>query len=605
MAKQIWVRKGQEVRGPFSVAQIRQLAETGKLTPLHEVSSDQARWKPAGDVPGLAFSPPPLPAAAPGLPEASEGGPYADPISEDELEILQAVTKTTSVEDVLPQLKLKDVDLDELDRLEKSFAEFFGEEARRNVPGVLVSVGLHLVLLFVFWLWRIQLAANEPLVDVDLTIINPADPAAIIRPQDRKIELPAMKLNPLKSGEAGEPGEEQPVQTLNPGTTNAGPGPGPQLVPVQPVGVGGLFGGRTGEGRQQILAKTENGQRIEQAISQGLAWLSRQQQPAGNWRLHTGYPDASEWPDIKTDTGATALALLAFLGNGQTHKSAKDKATEQVVQKGLDWLIRIQNENGNGDFHDLSVEKGRNPAFYAHAQATIVVCEAYAMTKDRTLIGPAQKGVDYLLKSQQPNEGGWKYHPLDAQSVGDLSVTGWVLMALHSARAAGLNVPEEQFQRAAKFLNSVQDKNGALYRYQPTGWDVSRAMTAEGLLCRQFLGWPKNQPQLLEGIEYLLDEKYKPRWSEGRRNVYEWYYVGHVLHNMDDEEWTDWYGHIQEEIITHQITSGSGDYRGSWHPSDPVGAPYEFADKAGRLYITSMCLLILEMPIRHQPVYGE
>ncbi len=56
MSKQFWVRKGQEVRGPFSVAQIRQLAEEGKLTPRHEISSDQKRWKSAADVSGLGLS---------------------------------------------------------------------------------------------------------------------------------------------------------------------------------------------------------------------------------------------------------------------------------------------------------------------------------------------------------------------------------------------------------------------------------------------------------------------------------------------------------------------------------------------------------------------
>lgn len=727
MAKQIWVRKGEVVRGPFSAAQVRQLAESGKLTPLHEVSTDQKRWKPAGEVPGLGLADPPavgisagpaidwsegLPEAAPngakfalgvillvlvallvtgtcllqlglvdgltfsliflltaalGYPAACLGrevsaiyvvivaavcvmlmgesqvgyagafvsfGGFAaslvpglvlivgwtlvthglghtyepadlarlnparfstSPITETELKRAIAATKDEAAE-APAKVKLR-LDPDDLDDLDESFGEVLEEEARRSVPGILVSLAVHAVIFLALWFWRVQVFSEEEYtLDLAWKTISADEQTAVIPPEQRNIDLQAMQLTPQNPPPTGE---EKPLKALN-----VGPG-SPQVVPVQPVEVGRLFEGRSEDKRERILKETGSGQRIEQAISQGLAWLSRQQQPAGNWRLHTGYPDASEWPDIKTDTGATALALLAFLGNGQTHKSAKDKATQEVVQKGLDWLIGIQNENGNGDFHDLSAERGRNPAFYAHAQATIVMCEAYALTKDRTLYGPAQKGVDYLLKSQQPNEGGWKYHPLDAQSIGDLSVTGWVLMALHSARAAEIPVPEEQFQRASKFLNLVQDKGGARYRYQPTGWDVSRAMTAEGLLCRQFLGWPKNQPQLLEGIEYLLDEKYKPTWQEGRRNVYEWYYVGHVLHNMDDEEWTDWYDHTQKEIIANQITSGSGDYRGSWNPNKPVGAPYEFADKAGRLYITAMCLLILEMPVRHHPIYGD
>ncbi len=329
--------------------------------------------------------------------------------------------------------------------------------------------------------------------------------------------------------------------------------------------------------------------------------MRRQQQSAGNWQLHQGYPDAGERV-LRTDTGATALSLLCYLGSGQTHLQAKDKKTQEIVQKGLDWLKGIQ--KANGDFHDHT-ELGRQTAYYAHSQATIVMCEAYAMTKDRSLYEPATRGVEFLLNSQQPNEGGWKYQPQDARSVGDLSVTGWALMALHSARAAGIEVPDEPFQRASKFLNSVQEKNGAFYKYEPRpGWDVSRSMTAEGLLCRQFLGWPRTQPQLQEGVAFLLDEKYKPEWSEGRRNVYEWYYVGHVLHNINDEEWTDWYNVVKDEIIAKQQGAG-GEYRGSWSPNKPKGAPYEYAEQAGRLYITAMCALILELPYRHQPIYGD
>ena len=61
---------------------------------------------------------------------------------------------------------------------------------------------------------------------------------------------------------------------------------------------------------------------------------------------------------------------------------------------------------------------------------------------------------------------------------------------------------------------------------------------------------------------------------------------------------------VKDEIIAKQQGAG-GEYRGSWSPNKPKGAPYEYAEQAGRLYITAMCLLILEMPYRHQPIYGD
>ncbi|MCA9071765.1 MAG: terpene cyclase/mutase family protein [Planctomycetaceae bacterium] len=410
-----------------------------------------------------------------------------------------------------------------------------------------------------------------------------------------------MKINQQP---APEP-EEKPLQPLNVGPQN--------VVPVKPVEVGGLFDGRSTENRKRILNReVENTKSLEGALTMGLGWILRQQESDGRWKWDGDFPDACDWPNLHTDTGATAMALMAFLGDGQTHQSAKNDGIQEAIQKGLNWLISQQAKNGSGDFHDRSQEYGREPAFYAHSQATIVMCEAYALTRDRKLLAAAQKGVQFLLESQQPDQGGWRYQTQDSRTEGDLSVTGWALMALHSARAVGISVADEPFHRASKFLNSVQEQNGAHYRYQPSkDWPVTRTMTAEGLLCRQYLGWPKQQPQLEAGGQLLWDEDSPPRWNDPRRNVYEWYFTGQLLHNLNDERWKAWYAAVQKEIIDAQLSAGK-DYRGSWNPDAPDGAStaergtrYDRADNVGRLYMTAMCLLILETPIRHQPIYGN
>src|SRR5690606_21497114 len=135
----------------------------------------------------------------------------------------------------------------------------------------------------------------------------------------------------------------------------------------------------------------------------------------GRWELHQGYDDPGR-PNLRTDTGATSLALLAFLGAGHAHKSGG--RFQATVQKGLDWLRRTQQSDGN--LHDW-VELGRQTAFYAHAQGTIALCEAYALTKDETLRGPAERALAFIASSQH-ELGGWKYQP---GAEGDLSVTGW------------------------------------------------------------------------------------------------------------------------------------------------------------------------------------
>ena len=124
-------------------------------------------------------------------------------------------------------------------------------------------------------------------------------------------------------------------------------------------------------------------------------------------------------------------------------------------------------------------------------------------------------------------------------------------------------------------------------------------MTAEGLLCRQWLGWPREYPAMQRGAEFLTSPENEPRWEAGRRNVYAWYYSAQTLHNLGGENWLPWFARVQSEIVTHQ----GGD--GSWHPTRPRGAFLEHADSAGRLYLTVMCVLILETPVRHAPIYED
>lgn len=408
-----------------------------------------------------------------------------------------------------------------------------------------------------------------------------------------------------------------------PGETSSGPSPPSEQTAsavtessspagIHPVGVAGALGNRGmgsgggGGGGAGSIEQLGGSSEAQRAVRAGLAWLARQQTREGKWELHQGYPDAA-FKVIRTDTGATALALLALLGAGHTPDSGEHAA---VAAKGVRWLIDTQDPL-TGDLHDQRQEEGRQPAFYAHAMATMVLCEALALTKNERLRPPAEKAVQYLLDSQHPEFGGWKYRPISKLMVGDLSVTGWALMALHTARMAGIDVPASEFERASAFLNTVQEQGGSRYKYEPLDPPdrVSVALTAEGLLCRQWLGMPKASPAQRDGVAFLLAEENHPRWAPGRRNVYAWYYTAQTLHNLGGVEWKEWYAPLRDLVIKHQVTAGSSrapnDVRGSWHPTQPPGAGEEYGEKAGRLYVTVMCLLILETPYRHMPLYAE
>ena len=436
-----------------------------------------------------------------------------------------------------------------------------------------------------------DLADGDPLL---MTWSTPAEPRERVTRSRRGVTVPIE----VASAQGSRPAANNPAAEI---AKENRPVPG-----VSPVDVSQAVSGRNPRMRGESLEPQRGTADAERAVKAGLGWLSRHQTSDGRWELHQGYPDAGR-AYIKTDTGATALALMGYLGHGETHFTGEH---QQVIAKGLKWLQGIQDAE-TGDLHDQRQEEGRNAAFYAHSMATIVLCEALAMTHDEQLRPTAERAVKYLIESQHPDMGGWKYRPLTQRVMsGDISVTAWALMALHSARIAGIEVSVESFERSSSFLDRVQAGNGSRYKYEPNEPDnrATAARTAMGLLCRQWIGWPKDYPPLVEGVAFLAEDRHRPQWSAGRRNVFEWYYITQVLHNMGGEPWTQWNIAVREVLVQNQVSTGSAkpgqDVRGSWSPR-PEGEGEEYSDKAGRLYLTAMCVLILETPYRHRPVYSD
>jgi len=152
-----------------------------------------------------------------------------------------------------------------------------------------------------------------------------------------------------------------------------------------------------------------------------------------------------------TTTGATALALLPFLGAGYLPENRK---YGQVVERGLYYLKnRILMTPHGGDLQEFDVWP---------RLATIALCEGYSLTQDDSF-GHGAKRIDFICHVQHPKGGGGTI-----LSAGDTTVFGWQFMSLKSAQLAGLNVPSPVVERAAKYLDTVQSEGGAYYGYLKT-----------------------------------------------------------------------------------------------------------------------------------------
>ncbi|MEK6233530.1 MAG: hypothetical protein N2C14_02370 [Planctomycetales bacterium] len=345
---------------------------------------------------------------------------------------------------------------------------------------------------------------------------------------------------------------------------------------------GGLSG-RSADRRSRLLRENGGSAESELAVRRGLEWLAYHQARDGSWNFN----HAAVVPHklclnpgkASTATGATALALLPFLGAGQTHREGEFK---QVVRRGLDYLIKRKLDAPHGgDFQDGTM--------YAQGLVGITLCEAYAMTKDESLREPAQSAIDYIVHAQDPKGGGWRYRP---RQPGDTSMLGWQLMALKSARLAYLHVPSQCFPLAGAFLDGTQNEYGARYDYQPKGGDKTpsdKATTAIGLLCRMYLGWEKNRPALGAGLGHVSN------WGPAANNMYYNYYATLAMHHWGGRRWRKWNLVMRDHLIGRQLTRGPE--AGSWHFAGGHG------EEGGRLYNTAMAVMTLEVYYRYLPIY--
>jgi hypothetical protein len=501
----------------------------------------------------------------------------------------------------------------------------------RALPVWALSVAVHGVLLLLFSLVTFGAAARSdgPVVaetKVELGEENLPDLSDTLAGLDGgPFGLDVPRLGPFTVTEDIDPtgglglrgAPEGPAHELSP-PSGAGGGPGgmPLGPDGRPAGLSGdgtgwigieapnPFGARNPSGATRTRALNTGGNVLsEAAVARGLEWFALHQAPDGHWSLHEFHRYGREKPlpagktfvctcggetTRRNDVAATAFGLLPFLGAGFTHKPAPKETSRdysKTVGQGLNWLIGKQGKDGyyGGDM-------------YAHGLATIAMCEAYGMTSDPRLKSSAQRALNYVVAAQDPAGGGWRYAPRQA---GDLSVTGWQLMALKSGQMAGLAVPRKALALAERFLDSVESNSKGGYKYLPDGAKESVTMTAVGMLCRQYSGVNPRNPGLLAGVAKL---RAVPPGASG--NLYYEYYATQVLHHMQGDAWRFWNlgpggsgrGGMRDVLIARQDSGAAprrDHQRGSWAP-DPEG---------GRVMATSLSLLCLEVYYRHLPLY--
>jgi RNA polymerase sigma factor (sigma-70 family) len=316
----------------------------------------------------------------------------------------------------------------------------------------------------------------------------------------------------------------------------------------------------------------------EEAVARSLLFLARQQEKDGSWP-----GKGSE----KIEN--TSLALLAMLGSGHTHRAqAVWVGYPKNIEVGLQYLLAKQDKAGSFDTNDL----------IAHAQATVAMCEAYGMTADPVLKGPAQRAINAIISAQQKS-GGW----IRAGKEETVDATAWQLAALKSASMAGLDVSAEKMAKAAEFLDLCVNDKLAAYANERTGahaaapkGKITPAATAMALRSRQLLGWGWNKPELVKSGDWLMKNLQSKDLDMPAQ-----FFAVQVFHQLGGrgaapDNAAQWNAKMRTALLESQDSGDkNAESKGSWGAGK--------ADQ--RVKTTSCALLSLEVYFRHLPMFRK
>ncbi|MDO4583563.1 MAG: hypothetical protein Q4D62_05610 [Planctomycetia bacterium] len=485
-----------------------------------------------------------------------------------------------------------------------------------NWIGFLTSLILHTLVLLILALWNISLesvgrggiAITMEMTDVPLeelddfqeedsvtleTSPETTDARENLLEEVEEVPVSPTVLTPdlhdLAPETEDHPEGEEPLHEYDEEVYRTGEAWEPQAA-VLPETAG--YEGRTNAEVRSRLLKDGASIDSEAAVRRGLQWIVAHQQADRSQKKTWGCWsfDLSKAPfcncthpgDQTSTTGATALALLAMLGHGNTREQGEFR---QSVKEGLYYLsTRAIRRKG---IPGLDLREG---TMYAQALSALAICEAHAMEgrKDPGLDALAHGVVEWILWAQDPHSGGWRYEPREA---GDVTVTTWMIMVLKSARMAGIEIPSTTLVGIERFLNSVASEENVRYSYQ-VGDNPIRSTTAIGLFARMFTGARQNERYLKLGTDLIGD------WGYSGSDLYYNYYATLLLRHYGGVQWERWNPAMRDYLIATQ--SYQGHESGSWYFNEP--------DKShnltgGRLYTTAMATMILEVYYRYMPIY--
>ena len=364
-------------------------------------------------------------------------------------------------------------------------------------------------------------------------------------------------------------------------------------------GMGGtadaLAGRVSGSSRGASVTRYGGSDGSEAAVLKGLRWLKQNQNVGGK---NPGSWGSQHYPAM------TGLALLAFLGHGETHDSVE---FQQAVREGLNYLASVAEQSrktGAGYMGTARFE-------YQHPIAAYAICEDYAMTRYGALQTLAETSISLIVRAQRP-DGSWDYdyntgpggvYNLKHRPSGDSSIAAWNVQALVSAKNAGLQVPglNEALARARQWFHSIYYQQDKRFGYAVPDRGHSDALDGIGILCLQLLG-EGNCGEVQQTLSVALNAETRFRMANAN-STYGWYYITQAMFHAGGRWWADWNARLRDQIVENQHAEGWWPMPGAALWQDNMTAR-KVTGKDGKVFHTALSCMILEVYYRFLPTYG-
>ena len=313
---------------------------------------------------------------------------------------------------------------------------------------------------------------------------------------------------------------------------------------------------------------------VDQAIERGLSYLATVQWSNG------------AFPENHGTTGSiSALAGMAFLAKGYTPDS---EPYGENINRCIDYILSIVDPT-NGYFGVTKPGQG----MYVHAICTLFLTEVSGMVdpvRQARMDEIIPKAVKVIIDAQNIgkndwHKGGWRYTPKSSDS--DMSCSGWVIMALRSARLNGARVPNDTMSRALEYVKRSNYSGDGSFTYQGGNGGSADTLTGAGILYLELCG-RHNDPMALRAARFLTERR---RYTEMRPNnnnnrAYGLYYASQGLFQIGGTGWDDFQRWMYSTWIPAQRANGA------W-----------VAEEGSLPYATAMVILAFTPPYRQLPIY--